>query len=91
MSIEQAFAAELKIVDESGMVRSVKSVEGSADVTVKAPKSDGQAIKFIRIDGLASPQTQVVTQGTATFSDVVPGTWKILHNPKNVNAVRVAP
>ncbi|MBX7143811.1 MAG: hypothetical protein K1X79_05120 [Oligoflexia bacterium] len=75
-----AFAGDLKIVDELGLVRAVKHV--SAPVTVRVIAGAGSTgpvkPKLVNVDGLSGDLLgEVQAPGTFVFSKVPEGTWRV--------------
>jgi hypothetical protein len=89
ISVNRAEGRELKILDEAGLVRSVKSVEESSTVTISLEAEDGQVLHLSRVDGVGETVQQKVSKKTALFRNLATGTWKLEGDPRRIRAVRI--
>lgn len=87
--VRTAEARELKVLDESGLIRSVKSVEESASVTVSIEAEDGQILHLSRVDGVGESHQQVVSQKEVQFEELPAGIWRVEGDPKKIKSVRI--
>lgn len=76
-------AAELRVVDTSGLVRSAKVIEDSADVIIEISSANGagETCTLKNVDGLAADKTVTASQGATgklecRFQGVPAGTWQ---------------
>lgn len=76
-----AVAAELRLIDASGLVRAIKVVKSNARVVIKISSSTG-AISgecvATNVDGLASERRAPISaDGECEFKDMTGGSWQI--------------
>lgn len=75
-----ALAADLKIVDATGLVRSAKVVQddGDVEVTLGGESQSGNTCTLKNVDGLAPDQSVNATSShTCKFSGIPAGTWQL--------------
>lgn len=89
ISVRVVEARELKVVDESGLIRSVKSVEESATVTVSIEAENGQILNVSRVDGVGETHQQVVSQKEVQFKDLAAGIWRVEGDPRKIRSIRI--
>ena len=74
-----ALAAELRVVDTSGLIRAVRVVRDVTTVTVivEEPKGAKGDCVLTNVDGIASERREVIsTNGACVFQGVAAGTWQ---------------
>lgn len=78
----QAFAGELKVLDQRGLVRAVRDVQTVAVVSIQT-SGPAEEANLVNTDGLAAPIAPA-TPGAAplgamllVFNGVGPGTWQL--------------
>lgn len=77
--ISDAVAAELRIVDTSGLIRAVRVVRDVTTVTVlvEDPKGVKGECVLTNVDGIASERHEAISvTGTCVFQGVAAGTWQ---------------
>ena len=77
---EHVQAADLKIIDPSGLIRAVRVVKDSSVVRitlVDAPGARGECVAT-NVDGIASERReQISPQGECVFKALAAGTWQV--------------
>ncbi len=76
-----AFAAELKVVDATGLLRAVRVVSGNARIVITIQHSPGTVqgeCVATNVDGLSSEKRVAISaKGECVFSDMAVGSWQI--------------
>lgn len=89
LGVTTAHAAELRIVDTVGLVRSVKLVPATASVVVSGVLA-GTQCRMTSIDGIAAERTvDADSGGRCVFEDTPPGTWQVEVRPPSKWQVRI--
>jgi hypothetical protein len=87
-----ACAAELKVVDATGLVRSAKVVQDDGDVEVALGEESqsGTVCTLKNVDGLAPDKSVTATSShTCVFSEVPAGTWQLSTSKSSKWQVRI--
>ena len=72
-----ALAERLRIVDQKGLTRAVRSIDKPASVVVSL-KNAAESVSLIQTNGVAAEiPGQAVGKNTVQFNNVSPGTWKL--------------
>jgi hypothetical protein len=77
---EQSEAADLKIVDSAGLIRGVRVVRDSSQVTVSLvdPKGARGECVASNVDGIASERREPISpKGECVFNALAAGTWQV--------------
>ena len=77
---ERADAADLRIVDSTGLIRAVRVVKDSSVVKVSLVDAKGGQGECVatNVDGIASERREKVSsQGECMFTALAAGTWQI--------------
>lgn len=77
---EHVEAADIKIIDSSGLIRGVRVVKDTSVVritVVDAPGARGECVAS-NVDGIASERREAISpQGECVFSSLAAGTWQV--------------
>jgi hypothetical protein len=77
---ERSDAADLKIVDAAGLIRGVRVVRDSSQVTVSLVDPNGARGECVasNVDGIASERREnISSKGQCVFNALAAGTWQI--------------
>ena len=77
---ERSEAADLKVVDSTGLIRGVRVVRDSSRVTVSLvdPKGARGECVATNVDGIASERRESITSnGECVFNGLAAGTWQV--------------
>jgi hypothetical protein len=77
---ERSEAADLKVVDSTGLIRGVRVVRDSSRVTVSLvdPKGARGECVAANVDGIASERREPITsKGECVFNGLAAGTWQV--------------
>jgi hypothetical protein len=79
----------LKILDQAGLVRGMKQVEGLTTVTVEGLSSDLQ-ITLQSLDKIEPEKEGERVGNKVTFRGVSPGIWRITGSQEGISKVTIA-
>jgi hypothetical protein len=77
---EHVQAADLKIIDSSGLIRAVRIVKDSSTVRISLVDSPGARGECVatNVDGIASERReQISPKGECIFKSLAAGTWQV--------------
>lgn len=86
-----AAADEVRVVDPTGLVRSVKVVHANGArivVSMRDKSAAGQCVAT-NVDGMAGPRRVSVEHGECVFAGVSAGTWQVTTEPPARWAVHI--
>jgi len=86
----QAELQSLKILDQGGLVRGMKQVEGPTTVTVEGVASDLQ-ITLQSLDKIEPEKEGERAGNKVTFRGVSPGIWRITGSQEGISKVTITP
>jgi hypothetical protein len=77
---EQSEAADVKIVDSSGLIRGVRVVRDASRVTISLVEPKGVRGECVatNVDGIASERREAISPaGECVFNALAAGTWQV--------------
>ena len=89
------WAAEVRVVDERGLLRAVRSVKSKAQILIKIQRSTSESsspksLTLTSADGIAGDvEAAPQSEGEYRASGIEGGTWKILAGGKSIVVTKV--